>query len=141
VVDTLLIKRKLSELDTYLKQVKEYQGIRLSDYRTQWKVQRIVERTLHLMIEICIDIANHIISDRGYRPPRSYADTFVVLMEAGIINKRLCQRLQKMARFRNIVVHHYEEVDPVMVVSILQKNLRDFDLFKKTVFDTIKQSQ
>lgn len=69
MVDILLIQRKLTELEEYLKQIKEYQDISISDYRRQWKIQRIVERTLHLMIEACIDIANHVVSDKGLRPP------------------------------------------------------------------------
>jgi len=36
------------------------------------------------MIESCADIAGHIISDRGYRVPTSYADTFRVLYEKEI---------------------------------------------------------
>jgi uncharacterized protein YutE (UPF0331/DUF86 family) len=39
-----------------------------------WKTRRIVERTLQIMIELCIDIAGHIISDRRLRVPVSYAN-------------------------------------------------------------------
>lgn len=133
MVDVLLIKRKLAEIDTYLRQLKEYQNIKLSDYRSQWKTQRIIERTLHIMIETCVDIANHIISAHELRPPKSYADTFLILFEESIINKSLSERLQKMAKFRNILVHSYEEVEPEIVVSILSKNLKDFELFKKAI--------
>jgi uncharacterized protein YutE (UPF0331/DUF86 family) len=140
LVDILLIQRKLTELEGYLKQIKEYQDISISDYRRQWKVQRIVERTLHLMIEACIDIANHVVSDKGLRPPVSYADTFLVLEEAGIINKALSSRLQKMARFRNIIVHRYEEIEPEIIISILRKNLKDFDLFKKSILQFLNRT-
>lgn len=138
LVDLLLIKRKLAELDTYMKQLREYQNIKLSDYKNQWKTQRIVERTLHIMIETCVDIANHIISDRELRPPKSYADTFSVLLEGKIINKPLSDRLQKMAKFRNILVHRYEEVEPEIVISILKKNLKDFELFKRAILKFLK---
>ncbi|MFN3739849.1 MAG: type VII toxin-antitoxin system HepT family RNase toxin [Thermodesulfovibrionales bacterium] len=130
MVDILLIKRKLAELDTYLKQLREYQNIKLSDYKSQWKTQRIVERTLHIMIEICVDISNHIISNYGLRPPTSYADTFSVLLERKLINKSLSERLQRMAKFRNILVHQYEEVDPEIVISILRKDLKDVELYR-----------
>lgn len=139
MVDILLVKRKLAELDTYLGQLKEYQDIKLSDYKSQWKTQRIVERTLHIMIELCVDIANHIISDCDLRPPTSYADTFSVLMEGKIINKSLSERLQKMAKFRNILVHRYEEIEPEIVISILRKDLKDFDLFKKAILNFLNK--
>lgn len=139
MVDILLIQRKLSELDEYLKQIEEYRDVSISSYRKQWKIQRIVERTLHLMIETCIDIANHIIADQRLRPPTSYADTFLVLEEKGIIKKDLGERLQKMAKFRNIIVHHYDEIQPELVISILRKNLKDFDLFKKAILHFLKE--
>ncbi len=101
-------------------------------------MQRVVERTLHLMIETSIDIANHILSDMGLRMPTTYADTFSVLKEAGIISENLSLRLQKMARFRNIIVHRYEEIEPEIIISVLRKNLRDFVLFKKAILKFLK---
>ncbi len=69
VVDRDLLLRKLADLDQYLSQVSEYRNITLDQYRGDWKIQRIVERTLQMAIEACVDIANHIIADRGLRIP------------------------------------------------------------------------
>jgi uncharacterized protein YutE (UPF0331/DUF86 family) len=88
---------------------------------------------LHILIEACVDIANHIISDREMRLPTGYADTFTVLMENKVIGKNLCGTLEKMARFRNVVVHQYETIDPTIVVSILHRNLPDFEKYKKAI--------
>ena len=62
MVDKTLVLRKLAEIDQYLLQVKEYAGISLEQYESSWKTQRIIERTLQMMIETCVDIAGHIIS-------------------------------------------------------------------------------
>lgn len=133
MVDSLLVGRKLAQIDTYLKQIGDYSKISLTQYKDDWKTQRIVERTLHILIEVCIDIANHIISDEGMRLPTGYADTFTVLMENKVIGKRLCGTLERMAKFRNVVVHQYETIDPAIVVSILHKNLGDFEQYKKRI--------
>jgi len=77
MVDDTLILRKLSELDEYYKQIAEYKKITVAQYSGDWKVQRIIERTLQMMIETCVDVAGHIISDKGYRIPKSYSDTFM----------------------------------------------------------------
>ena len=69
------------------------------------------------------------------RLPTGYADTFEVLQEAKVINKRLGDTMERMAKFRNIVVHQYEKIDPVIVVSILRKNLIDFEKYKKAIID------
>lgn len=78
------------------------------------------------MIETCVDIASHIISDRGCRIPKSYADSFTLLHEEGFLEKELLERMESVAKFKNIVVHHYDKVDELIVVSILKKHLDEF---------------
>lgn len=50
MVDKPLILRKLTELDEYLKQMGEFSSVTPEEYSRDWKVQRIVERTLQMMI-------------------------------------------------------------------------------------------
>ena len=85
MVDVSLVLRKLASLADYRNQLAEYSAISLEDYRNDWKVQRIVERTLQMMIELCADIASHIIADDRLRTPETYADAFRVLGENGIL--------------------------------------------------------
>jgi uncharacterized protein YutE (UPF0331/DUF86 family) len=138
MVDETLILRKLSELDEYYKQIKEYENITAAEYSGDWKIQRIVERTLQMMIETCVDIAGHIIADAGYRIPSSYSDSFKVLQEEKIISAKLFSALEKMAKFRNIVVHHYDKVDTQIVVGILKKDLKDFKGYKDAIISILK---
>ena len=138
MVDKTLVLRKLAELEEYLGQVKEYAGMTVDRYSNDWKAQRVVERTLQMMIETCADVAGHIISDRGYRVPATYADTFRVLHENGILNQDVFESMEKMAKFRNIVVHHYDKVDPEIVVGILRKHLKDFSAYRETIINTLK---
>jgi len=138
VVDKTLILRKLAELEEYLGQVKEYATITVDRYSKDWKAQRVIERTLQMMIETCADVAGHIISDKGYRVPTTYADTFRVLYENGILTKDLFETMEKMAKFRNIVVHHYDKVDAQTVGGILEKDLNDFSAYKDAVIKILK---
>ena len=138
LVDKAVILRKISELELYQKQIREFSDITLQDYKADWKTQRIVERTLQIMIETCADIANHIVSDRGMRSPTSYTDTFKVLFENNIIDSELFTIMVKMAKFRNIVVHQYEEVDAEIVIFILKKHLGDFERFKEAILAYLK---
>ena len=138
MVDKALILRKLSELEEYLNQIREYSNIAVSDYSKDWKTQRIVERTLQMVIETCVDIAGHIISDQGFRIPKSYADAFRVLHEENVLDKKLFDTMEKIAKFRNIVVHHYDKVDPEIVVTILRKHLDDFLSYKDAIINLVK---
>lgn len=139
MVDKAVILRKLSGLETYLKQIREFTGMTLQVYNADWRTQRIVERTLQMMIETCADIANHIVSDRGMRAPTGYADTFSVLMENAVINPDLSTIMEKMAKFRNVVVHQYEGVDAEIVIAILTKHLNDFERFRGAILSYLNR--
>jgi uncharacterized protein YutE (UPF0331/DUF86 family) len=64
---------------------------------------------------------------KAMRPPKTYAVTFRVLSENDIIATKLFAVLEKMAKFRNIVIHQYEAVDAEIVIVILGKHLGDFE--------------
>ena len=138
MVDRTLILRKLSNLEAYLAQILEYQNISLGAYVNDWKTQRIIERTLQMMIETCSDIAGHIIADEKYRVPTGYADTFQVLSENRLIDEALAESLSKMAKFRNVVVHDYDQVDEEIVIGILRRRLSDFGKFKDAIVIFLK---
>ena len=101
MVDEALILRKLAELDQYYSQLNEYENTTADQYSDDWKIQRIIERTLQMMIETCADIAGHIIADKGFRIPKSYADTFKVLLEEKILDRKLYAVMEKIAKFSN----------------------------------------
>lgn len=133
MVDKTLILRKLAELEECLGQIREFSSLSIEEYSGDWKTQRIVERTLQIMIELCIDIAGHIISDKKLRVPVTYADTFKSLAEAGLISSEVFRVMEKMAKFRNIVVHQYERVDVAIVIMILREHLDDFLAFRDAI--------
>jgi len=84
-------------------------------------------------IETCIDVGEHIVSSEGLRAPESFADTFAVVAEAGYLPIDVVETLQDMARFRNLLVHVYEEVDDHRVVEILHTRLDDLDGFRSEI--------
>jgi uncharacterized protein YutE (UPF0331/DUF86 family) len=97
------------------------------------RARRFIERTLHIAIEGCIDVAQHIISDEKLREPTSYRDTFVVLAENRILNPDDLAKFENIASFRNLLVHYYERVDDSIVFGIFKNNLDDFDLFVEKI--------
>ncbi|MBC2712039.1 MAG: DUF86 domain-containing protein [Desulfosarcina sp.] len=139
MVDETLMLRKLAQLEEYASQIEEYRSVTLEQYRDDWKLQRIIERTLQMMIETCVDIAGHIISDNKFRIPDSYADSFRVLSENKIITADLCQTMEQISKFRNVIVHHYDRVDAEIVVEILGKRINDFNRYKDAIVNWLKK--
>lgn len=85
------------------------------------------------VIEDALSLANHVIASEGYRSPGDYADAFRVLAEREIIGSDLGRRLEAMARFRNLLVHVYAEVDDGRVHQILRSDLPDIAAFSDSI--------
>lgn len=139
MVDETLILRKLAEIEEYTSQIQNFRSISVEEYRNDWKLQRIIERTLQMMIETCVDIAGHIISDKKFRIPDSYADSFRVLSENKVIDPDLCETMEQISKFRNVIVHHYDRVDAEIVVGILRNRIEDFNEFKSAIVTFLKK--
>ena len=85
------------------------------------------------MIEACIDIANHVIAAERLERVEEYARMFVVLGKNGIISEELAENLAKMARFRNLLIHRYGEINAEYIVEILDKHLQDIIEFMEKI--------
>lgn len=137
MVDRDLLLRKLSNLETYLEQLATYRGVSLAEYADDWKTQRIVERTLHLAIETCMDVADHMVADRRLRVPETGAQTFEILGDAGLLSAGLSSSLCQMVGFRNILVHDYARLDPALVLRAIREDVEDLARFRDAVLGLI----
>jgi len=133
MVSRIILERILADIKTNVKELRDARDIEWDRYRTDVRMRRFVERTLHIIIEGCIDAAQHIISDEGLREPTSYRDTFVVLTENKILAPEDLARFENIASFRNLLVHYYARVDDEIVYEIFRNNLSDFDLFVERI--------
>ena len=118
---------KLAIIEEYLKKLQGYFPVSLEQFSSDWGLQKIVERSLQVMIEVMIDIAERIVAQKGILPQKTAADTLKKLRELSIIQND--EAYIKMVRFRNLVVHQYDSIDMGILYSIVQNNLEDFTMF------------
>jgi uncharacterized protein YutE (UPF0331/DUF86 family) len=87
-----------------------------------------------------VPILRVILSPIQVTSPKTYADTFKVLHENNVIDEDLRQRMERMAKFRNVIVHQYDKVDFQIVVTVLKKHLSDFSNYKEAVLAFIESN-
>lgn len=133
MVDRERVEQRLMKLENAVRKLREIAGNSWEEYNRDEGLRDRAERNLHIAAQACIDIANHIIADQGLKTPQSYTDSFVVLMEEGIIPFELAAKMKKIAGFRNILVHDYLEIDHKMVFNSLS-DLNDFKVFAENVY-------
>ncbi len=125
---------RFNKLDTLLENLRELKDLGKKEFLSNYKNYYTAQRALEICINICIDVGNHIVSLINKEKPESFTDIIKILAKRKIIDDNLETQLTKMVRFRNLLGHLYLEIDNEIIYNILQKNLDDFESFKKAIF-------
>jgi uncharacterized protein YutE (UPF0331/DUF86 family) len=96
-------------------------------------LQDIASYRLLVAIEAALGLCYHVSAKRQKKVPEEYAECFAMLAGAGIITGELSERLQKTARFRNLLVHMYWKIDYGAVYEILHGSLDNLRSFSKVI--------
>lgn len=123
MVERDVVLAKIATVDRCIRRISEARepgrGLRPFD------IEDIVVLNLQRAVQAAIDLATHVVATEGYGLPDSVAASFTLLEGEGVIASGLAESLRKMVGFRNIVVHHYQTIDPRIVEAIVEKHLGD----------------
>jgi uncharacterized protein YutE (UPF0331/DUF86 family)/predicted nucleotidyltransferase len=130
LVDPDVIARRLLTLNETLERLSAVRDELDADRLAADKLlQAAVERWLQVALDVCIDLAYHIIADRGWAPPDSARGAFEQLAASGLISPELATRLGRAAGMRNILVHDYVRVDREILIRGIDAALTDLPAF------------
>lgn len=104
-----------------------------ADERNLYTVMHLLLTTIEASAALC----NHLLAKMASRAPVSYGECFEGLRQLHKIDDQLATRLVQMARFRNLLVHRYWDVDPTRVLAYARNNLGDFEAYLSAVGDII----
>lgn len=132
-----LIKRKIGEIRQAIKELRALISVGKEEFLLDSNMIDASKYKLIVAIEASIAICNHIVARLGGRTPESYSDCFIILSEANILSKRLAEKLANMAKFRNLLVHIYWQVDNEKIYEFINKDLKDLEYFLSELKDYI----
>jgi uncharacterized protein YutE (UPF0331/DUF86 family) len=123
MTDPELVAKRLAFIETCVRELRTLaRPERIAD---DLREERFVEHTLQLAIQSALDVGSHIVSDERLGEPETSRDVFRLLGKAGIVPADLAERLERMAGFRNVVVHLYQNVDLGIVRDVVENHLGD----------------
>jgi len=134
MVDPHKIENLFRDLDGYLESLNQLALLSREDLAKDQISLGAAKYYLQISIECCINVANHVISRGHLGAPATYADSFTILVEHGVIEPEFVATAHRMVRMRNRLVHLYWEVDADILYDTLQHNLSDFDRFKGYIY-------
>lgn len=128
-VDNELLQGKIDIIERNINFLNGYQSMDVGEFLNDFKDIQAAKFSLFEIIEASINIASHIISKNGFKRAESYSEMFQILGNEKIIDSRLGDRLSAMARFRNLLIHSYGEIDNSKVLSYIKLDLIDVKNF------------
>ena len=129
MADRDALSSRLDALENYLAELRSFQSVRREEFVNEPALHHLAERFLHLACESVLDIAHHVIADRGYRQAKSYKDAMDVLRDEGLIDRELAERLKGWMGFRNVLVHLYLDIDHGRSHDAIREDLGDLERF------------
>lgn len=127
-----VILNKIAVIERCIKRIhEEYENNpeNLENYTKQDSIILNIQRAC----EACIDLAMHIISEKGLGIPQNSRDAFELLIKNKYIPADLGNRLKAMVGFRNIAVHDYQAIHLEIVQQIIEKHLTDIIQFTEFI--------
>jgi uncharacterized protein YutE (UPF0331/DUF86 family) len=124
------IREKLVELTGYISDLEAQHGVIWDEFETNTMLRRGIECTLQMSIECLLDVGNMLIAARKRPAPGNDRAVFEVLVQQGVIPVEALPHYTKMASFRNILVHEYTRVDPLIVYGVLKRGTTDLERFR-----------
>lgn len=133
MIDEELIEKRIDSVEEKISYLKKIGEIGTGEFLESYEKIQASKHSLQEAIEACLDISNHIIAAKKLKRSESYSDMFQRLAQDDILDDKLADRLSDMARFRNLLVHQYTEIENRRVHEIIKENLGDIEDFLENI--------
>ncbi len=126
-----VIIRKLELIAQRVSRLRSLTPITTAKLEEDFFLRSGIERTLQVCIEAMIDVANRIICLEERAASSDSFGSLQQLQDLHILAE--AERYRNMIKFRNLIVHRYEQIDTDVLVTVLNKCLDDFDHFTQEI--------
>jgi len=127
-----VVLNKMQIIERCLRRVQEEYGGTPDSLRNFTKQDSII-LNIQRACEAAMDLAMHVVAEHRLGLPQSSRDAFELLCSNGLIDAELSRRLQAMVGFRNIAIHEYQNLDLLVLQTIIEKHLDDLNDFAKVL--------
>jgi uncharacterized protein YutE (UPF0331/DUF86 family) len=122
-----IIETKLRLLEQKLIEIHDWNIDSYAEFKDSSLKINAVERALTVCVEIMIDVSERILAIKQIPPKNSSIENFRELERISVIQS--FEKYADMIRFRNFVVHRYENIDTQILFTIITKKLDNFSAF------------
>jgi uncharacterized protein YutE (UPF0331/DUF86 family) len=128
-----IVRCRCQEIEESLERLEKIRSQSKEAFLGDRDTQDIACYRLLVAIEAALSLCYHVSAKQLKKVPEEYAECFALLADAGMIPTGLSERLQRMARFRNLLVHMYWKINYGSLYDTIQHDLGDLRLFSQAM--------
>ena len=138
-VDQKLVSRKINLILEDVKELKSVAEVNLEQYLSDPKHELVTERLLERIIGRMIDINFHLLTSKGFSPPKNYFESFSRLhKDMKMIDKKFAEELAMLSGLRNRLAHEYNGLDEEKVYYSAKKLVKEIKKYLSAVEEFIR---
>jgi uncharacterized protein YutE (UPF0331/DUF86 family) len=134
-----IIRNKMKEIQESVYLVQNNPPQNFDDFLELGLVKDGIYKRIEYSIENVWDICSIINSDLSNGIPQDEESILDNLINTGILDIDIGEKLKLMKGFHNIVVHRYESIDDKLAFQTLQEHLEDFQYFIQQIEDFLSR--
>jgi len=127
-----IIEKLLMELRDYIYDI-ENMNFSQQELVQNRDIQHLLNHRLHMAVEICIDIAMHIVSALELPGRESAVDVIGLLGSHKIISAKLSAQFQQAPKLLNLLIHGYAKIDYSFLFRDYRKDINDIKHFASEI--------
>jgi uncharacterized protein YutE (UPF0331/DUF86 family) len=101
-MDRLIVERKLDSLERCLARIRDKTSDSVEALKNDLDLQDVLVLNLSRAVQICVDIASHVLSETKQPPPETMGGAFDQLMQARLLETEVAEHLKRAVGFRNL---------------------------------------
>jgi uncharacterized protein YutE (UPF0331/DUF86 family) len=139
LVDREVFDRRLAKLEEPLRDLRSLAATERTRFLADRGLQAQAERWLQLAAECALDLAHHLIAERGWKTPATYREAFEILSAEGVLEGELAGQMQRWAGLRNVLTHLYLQVDHRRLHEILTGELDQLERYAAALSGALRE--
>jgi uncharacterized protein YutE (UPF0331/DUF86 family) len=122
------IKERLLEIETNVRLLAELQSTPVEVFVGDPKTYKLAERCFQVSIECMVEVADHLIAERGWLRPETGREALLTLGKQEVLPHDFARRLAPLASLRKLILQGYPSIDRRVLHGHLSR-LEDFTEF------------
>jgi len=129
MIDRERVTTYISEIQNAINVLKDYAKLDRENFLSSPVNIRDTKYCFIIAGQAAIDLCYHLTAKLLKKAPSDYSNCFELLEELKSFNKETLTCMADMAKFRNLLVHHYKKVDNSRVYD----KLKEIDCFERFI--------